>query len=48
MVEQEQNLWHEYSDLAADTPNFAIRKAAEVDQIYPVFRDLFRKEGAAK
>ena len=48
VVEQEQNLWHEYSDLAAEAPNFAIRKAAEVDQIYPVFRDLFRKEGAAK
>jgi len=25
--------------------SFAIRKAAEVDQIYPVFRDLFKKEG---
>lgn len=48
VVEQEQNLWHEYSDLAVEAPNFAIRKAAEVDQIYPVFRDLFRKEGAAK
>ncbi|MBC7207196.1 MAG: DUF444 family protein, partial [Methyloversatilis sp.] len=48
VVEQEQNLWHEYSDLAADSENFAIRKAAEVDQIYPVFRDLFKKEGAVK
>lgn len=48
VVEQEQNLWHEYSDLAMESENFAIRKAAEVDQIYPVFRDLFKKEGAAK
>jgi uncharacterized sporulation protein YeaH/YhbH (DUF444 family) len=48
VVEQEQNLWHEYSDLAAVSENFAIRKAAEVDQIYPVFRDLFKKEGAVK
>ncbi|WP_018410215.1 YeaH/YhbH family protein [Methyloversatilis thermotolerans] len=47
VVEQEQNLWHEYATLADDSENFAIRKAAEVHQIYPVFRDLFKKEGAA-
>jgi uncharacterized sporulation protein YeaH/YhbH (DUF444 family) len=48
VVEQEQNLWHEYASLAAECETFAMRKASEIDQIYPVFRDLFRKEGAAK
>ena len=28
-------------------PHFAMRKATEASQIYPVFRDLFKKEGAA-
>jgi uncharacterized sporulation protein YeaH/YhbH (DUF444 family) len=44
---QEQNLWHEYASLADESSNFAMRKASGSDQIYPVFRDLFRKEGAA-
>ena len=49
VVEQEQNLWHEYAALAGDESRvFAMRKATDVSQIYPVFRDLFRKEGAAK
>ena len=49
VVEQEQNLWHEYAALAEEASQvFAMRKATEVSQIYPVFRDLFRKEGVAK
>ena len=28
--------------------HFAMRKATSADQIYPVFRDLFKKEGAAQ
>jgi uncharacterized sporulation protein YeaH/YhbH (DUF444 family) len=49
VVEQEQNLWHEYAALAEDESRvFAMRKATDVSQIYPVFRDLFRKEGVAK
>jgi uncharacterized protein len=47
VVEQEQNLWYEYAALAQESETFAMRKASEIDQIYPVFRDLFRKEGAA-
>jgi uncharacterized sporulation protein YeaH/YhbH (DUF444 family) len=47
VAEEEQNLWDEYSALAADSKVFAIRKATEASQIYPVFRDLFKKEGAA-
>lgn len=46
VAEEEQNLWDEYSALAADSKAFAIRKVTEASQIYPVFRDLFKKEGA--
>ncbi len=48
VAEAEQNLWEEYVKLAEEMPQFAMRKAVEVSQIYPVFRDLFKKEGAAK
>lgn len=47
VAEEEQNLWDEYAALAADSKTFAIRKVTEANQIYPVFRDLFKKEGAA-
>lgn len=47
VAEEEQNLWDEYAALAADNRTFAIRKVTEASQIYPVFRDLFKKEGAA-
>lgn len=47
VAEEEQNLWDEYSALAADAKAFAIRKVTEASQIYPVFRELFKKEGAA-
>lgn len=43
----EQNLWEEYSRLQDDFGNFAMRKVAAPEEIYPVFRELFRKEGAA-
>lgn len=46
VAEEEQNLWDEYAALAAETKAFAIRKVTEANQIYPVFRDLFKKEGA--
>jgi uncharacterized sporulation protein YeaH/YhbH (DUF444 family) len=46
VAEEEQNLWDEYSQLLEANPHFAMRKATEAAQIYPVFRDLFRKEGA--
>ena len=47
VAEEEQNLWDEYTALAAESKTFAIRKVTEANQIYPVFRDLFKKEGAA-
>ena len=48
VAEEEQNLWAEYSQLSASHRHFAMRKAVEPAQIYPVFRDLFKKEGAAQ
>ncbi|MBX3621003.1 MAG: YeaH/YhbH family protein [Rhizobacter sp.] len=47
VAEEEQNLWDEYAALAQDAKDFAIRKVTEASQIYPVFRQLFKKEGAA-
>jgi uncharacterized sporulation protein YeaH/YhbH (DUF444 family) len=46
VAEEEQNLWDEYAQLPPLHPHFAMRKAISADQIYPVFRDLFKKEGA--
>jgi uncharacterized sporulation protein YeaH/YhbH (DUF444 family) len=46
VAEEEQNLWEEYSQLTASHRNFAMRKATEAGQIYPVFRDFFKKQGA--
>jgi uncharacterized sporulation protein YeaH/YhbH (DUF444 family) len=47
VAEPEQNLWEEYTRIQGEVPHFAMRKAIEASQIYPVFRELFRKEGAA-
>jgi len=47
VAEEEQNLWDEYTALSSEVRNFAIRKATVASQIYPVFRELFKKEGAA-
>jgi uncharacterized protein len=46
VAEEEQNLWEEYAHLLEMHPHFAMRKAIEASEIYPVFRDLFKKEGA--
>jgi uncharacterized sporulation protein YeaH/YhbH (DUF444 family) len=45
VAEEEQNLWEEYARLQDGHPQFAMRKAVSAEQIYPVFRDLFKKEG---
>lgn len=45
VAEDEQNLWQEYAQLLPLCGNFAMRKVAEPGDIYPVFRDLFKKEG---
>ena len=41
---QQSSLWTEYARVAEGHDNFAIRRATSRDQIYPVFRELFRKE----
>jgi len=39
-----QNLWHEYERLAAAHPgHFAMQRIGTVGDIYPVFRELFKK-----
>ncbi|MBS1159758.1 MAG: hypothetical protein H6R15_2177 [Proteobacteria bacterium] len=44
---QPQNLWLEYEQLQASHPGqFAMQRIAEVSDIYPVFRELFRKRPA--
>jgi uncharacterized sporulation protein YeaH/YhbH (DUF444 family) len=37
-------LWVEYERVAEAAGNFAMRRAAHREQIYPLFRELFRKE----
>jgi len=45
VAQTEQNLWDEYQGIAEAHAHFAMRKVLEPSQIYPVFRDLFKKEG---
>jgi len=47
VADEEQNLWEEYTRLQQDHPHFAMRKVTQASQIYPVFRELFRKEAVA-
>lgn len=47
VAETEQNLWDEYMQVGEANKNFAMRKVLEPSEIYPVFRDLFKKEGAS-
>lgn len=41
-----QTLWHEYEKLEGDFPNFAMKNIRTVEDIFPVFRELFKKEHA--
>ncbi len=45
VAEEEQNLWDEYTQLLGEHRHFAMKKAVSAEQIYPVFRELFKKEG---
>ncbi len=47
VAQEEQNLWEEYSQLPPLFPHFAMRKVSGPGEIYPVFRDLFKKEGVS-
>ena len=42
-----QSLWQEYHALDQHFPHFAMEHIREVADIYPVFRDLFKKQQAA-
>ncbi|CAM3559330.1 hypothetical protein VA7868_01010 [Vibrio aerogenes CECT 7868] len=41
-----QTLWHEYEKLLPESENFAMKNIQSVDDIFPVFRELFHKETA--
>ena len=41
--DEDQNLWQEYTEVLGTNSNFAMRKINEAAEIYPVFRDLFKK-----
>jgi len=41
----QSELWRAYEDIAESRPQFARRRIARPADIYPVFRDLFRKGG---
>jgi uncharacterized sporulation protein YeaH/YhbH (DUF444 family) len=45
-VELEQGLWQEYAKLAETWPSFALQKITSPADIYPVFRELFRRKPA--
>jgi uncharacterized sporulation protein YeaH/YhbH (DUF444 family) len=49
VADEDQNLWEEYSRVRQAHPHFAMQKIVSPQQIFPVFRDLFRKasEGVA-
>ncbi|MEO6364328.1 MAG: YeaH/YhbH family protein, partial [Caldimonas sp.] len=47
VAEEEQNLWEEYARVQDAERHFAMRKVTQAAQIYPVFRDLFKSEGAS-
>jgi len=38
-----QSLWREYQAIAAQNENFAIQHIRGVEDIYPIFRELFKK-----
>ncbi len=44
VAEAEQNMWEEYTQLLDSHKNFAMRKVSDAQDIYPVFRELFKKE----
>jgi uncharacterized sporulation protein YeaH/YhbH (DUF444 family) len=39
-----QNLWHEYTQVPDHCPHFAMQKIESPADIYPVFRELFKKQ----
>ena len=46
VADEDQNLWEEYTRVRDANVNFAMQKICTPAQIYPVFRDLFKKDPA--
>jgi uncharacterized sporulation protein YeaH/YhbH (DUF444 family) len=44
MPRHHQSLWEEYIQIASSFPNFAMQNIANIADIYPVFRELFRRK----
>ena len=45
-AKQPQNLWQEYEQVDAAYKNFAMQRIHDLPDIYPVFRELFKKQPA--
>jgi len=43
VADEDQNLWEEYTRVRDGNVNFAMQKITSPSQIFPVFRDLFKK-----
>jgi uncharacterized protein len=43
VAEERQNLWEVYSQVRESHANFAMQKITDASEIYPVFRELFKK-----
>ena len=43
VADEDQNLWEEYTRVRDANPHFAMQKIVTASQIFPVFRDLFKK-----
>ena len=43
-IARKSSLWVEYETVEAETANFAMRRVFERKDIFPVFRELFKKE----
>lgn len=46
MAAKPQSLWHAYEEIRQTNKHFAMKRINGIDEIYPVFRDLFKKEKA--
>jgi uncharacterized protein len=46
VADEDQNLWEEYTRVRDANPHFAMQKIVTPAQIFPVFRDLFKKNAA--
>lgn len=46
MPRHHQSLWEAYQEVLLEFPNFAMQHVESIDQIYPVFRELFTRKVA--